>query len=521
MDGTWIQRPQSSRAIVFVHGILAVDATSWRNDNGTYWPALLAAEPEHSALGVYVFSYETGLFSGSYRLSNAVDDLKEHMRLDGVTECREIVFVCHSMGGLVGRKYLVERALDLVERQVNIGLFLIASPSLGSNYANWLSALARLVGHSQADALRFGSNNPWLRDLDKEFQNLKESRRLSMRGKELVEDKSIVLRRLWRKPVVEEFSAARYFGEPYKVPGSDHFSIATPPDRHAVQHRLLCDFIAQMPQLTGDVAPSVADGANDVHVALDATPRVNPLKTRALLDRRLVNDLLLAFGGAGWTTLEPAVQATILYGLAYYDQLLVENLYASTLHHRLLANPSVPKPVRDALVVTTPVPADPFLSEVMSEAAELFAMDPGFSLAVSVYQKSKGGSVGSATVDMEYVQHSLQLARGFDAAVLPHPQRWLLYRTCFENPASGEDAAFSDTVVTLPAPSSLRTASWLAAELRDLAAATEESSAQMELRQLGPCRFPYPKALLRSYDKTDIDALPPFVFEFCVPGSVR
>jgi hypothetical protein len=67
MDATWIQRPQSSRAIVFVHGILAIDATSWRNDKGTYWPTLVATEAEHGALGVYVFNYETGLFSGSYR----------------------------------------------------------------------------------------------------------------------------------------------------------------------------------------------------------------------------------------------------------------------------------------------------------------------------------------------------------------------------------------------------------------------------------------------------------------------
>jgi hypothetical protein len=46
-----------------------------------------------------------------------------------------------------------------------------------------------------------------------------------------------------RTQVVEPFSAARYFGEPYKVPFSDHFSIAKPAGRTAVQHLELVHFI--------------------------------------------------------------------------------------------------------------------------------------------------------------------------------------------------------------------------------------------------------------------------------------
>jgi hypothetical protein len=45
----------------------------------------------------------------------------------------------------------------------------------------------------------------------------------------------------------------RYFGEPFKVPDSDHFSIAKPASVAAIQHRLLVRFIAEMP------APEVAE----------------------------------------------------------------------------------------------------------------------------------------------------------------------------------------------------------------------------------------------------------------------
>jgi pimeloyl-ACP methyl ester carboxylesterase len=220
MQREWIRLPQGKASAVFVHGILSSGETYWRHDNGSYWPELLKNEPELGSLGIYVFTYQTGIFSGSYRLGDIVDALKEHMRLDGVLKSNQLVFVCHSMGGIVVRKYIVERAAELIGAEKKIDLFLVASPSLGASYADWLSPLAQLFGHAQADALRFVRNNNWLMDLDKEFVNLKEGGKLRIKGKELVEDKFVYLKRLWRRQVVEPFSGARYFGEQYKVPGS-------------------------------------------------------------------------------------------------------------------------------------------------------------------------------------------------------------------------------------------------------------------------------------------------------------
>jgi pimeloyl-ACP methyl ester carboxylesterase len=245
MQGEWKRRPQGATSVVFVHGILSSGETAWRHDNGAYWPELLKNEPELGSVGIYVFTYQTGIFSGSYRLGDIVDALKEHMRLDGALENDRLIFVCHSMGGLVVRKFLVERASDLILADKKVGLFLVASPSLGANYANWLSPLAQLFGQAQVEALLFIRNNAWLSDLDKEFINLKEAGKLKIKGKELVEDKFIVLKKFWRRQVVEPFAGARYFGEPYKVPGSDHFSIAKPKNDKAIQHRLLHEFVKE------------------------------------------------------------------------------------------------------------------------------------------------------------------------------------------------------------------------------------------------------------------------------------
>lgn len=249
MQGTWLRPPKTRTAVIFVHGILSSGETCWATATGSSWPELLRDEPHLEQLGIYVYTYETDIFSGHYKLSDVVDDFKERARLDGVLDNEQLIFVCHSMGGVVVRKFIVQQAVDLIKRQIEIGLFLVASPSLGSSYANLLASLARVFGNSQAQALRFAGDNTWLNDLDTEFQNIKEAGALKIKGKELIEDKFIVLKKLFRfRPVVERLSGARYFGEVYKVPHADHFSIAKPANRDAIQHRLLCKFIGQIAQ---------------------------------------------------------------------------------------------------------------------------------------------------------------------------------------------------------------------------------------------------------------------------------
>jgi pimeloyl-ACP methyl ester carboxylesterase len=258
MKGLWIRKPSDGQAVVFLHGVLSSGQTCWTASSGAYWPSLLANEVALARVGVYVFSYETGLFSGSYRLGDVVDTLKELMRLDGLFDCRGVVFVAHSMGGIIARKLLAERASDFAN--CALGLFLVSSPSIGSSYANYIAPLARLIGHTQADALRFSQQNAWLMDLDKEFTNFKAKRQPSIVGKELVEDKFILLPGLIRKQVVEPFAGAKYFGEAIKIAGSNHFTIAKPASADSLQHRLLVLFLQEFSKSLGksiDLDPEI------------------------------------------------------------------------------------------------------------------------------------------------------------------------------------------------------------------------------------------------------------------------
>lgn len=246
MKGTWLKKPSEDGVVViFLHGILSSTSGCWTHSGGTHWPTQLANEHNFEKLGIYTFEYKTDFFSGHYSLNDVVDALKEQLALDSVSDCDTLIFVCHSMGGIVARKYIVQNAAQLERTNKKIGLFLIASPSLGSNYANWLAPLAKFFKHSQARALRFQENNIWLNGLDRDFINLKEGGHIQIKGKELVEDTFVVLPRfLFFRQVVPPFSGAKYFGDAIKIPNSDHFSIAKIEDGKDFKHQLLLKFLS-------------------------------------------------------------------------------------------------------------------------------------------------------------------------------------------------------------------------------------------------------------------------------------
>jgi hypothetical protein len=244
----WIRKPKTATCVIFVHGILSGGEKCWRHDPQTSWPQLLADDDKLKDIGVGVFSYRTDVNSRTYSVGDVVDSLREALDLSEVEQVNRLIFVCHSLGGIVVRRFIVVEQAKFIARKIEIGLFLVASPSIGSKDANDLFLLSAIAGNSQAQALRFSQKNEWLNDLDKEFINLLGGGKLSIKGKELVEDQAIKLKKWFglNRQIVEPVAAARYFAESYKVPYSDHSTIVKPKDKDAMQHRVLCRFIENM-----------------------------------------------------------------------------------------------------------------------------------------------------------------------------------------------------------------------------------------------------------------------------------
>jgi hypothetical protein len=256
VGGQCVRPSKSGSCVIFVHGILSSSETAWTNDDEVSWPQLLAQEQSLQDVGIYTFSYRSDLFSRSYSVGDVVDSMREFFNLNDIWRMPHIIFVCHSLGGIVVRRFIVVNQIEFLRRHTELGLFMVASPSLGSRDANALYIFARLIRNSEAEALRFSQSNAWLNDLDKDFLTLKERRDISIRGKELVEDEPITIKKHLglTTQVVEPFSGARYFGESFKVPYSDHNNIAKPRDRDAIQHKLLVRFIS-------DIKPPLTDSS--------------------------------------------------------------------------------------------------------------------------------------------------------------------------------------------------------------------------------------------------------------------
>jgi pimeloyl-ACP methyl ester carboxylesterase len=262
----WLRNSTNGINVVFIHGFTS-DANCWRHQNGTVWPKLLAEESVFSGCGIFVFTYRTGYDTATYGVNDIVGALRESFGQYKLFASKAVVFVCHSMGGIVARRFLVSEQGKLRENRLRkIGLFLIASPSQGSEYANKGRFLADLMGNQQAQSLQFSDKNVFLAQLDHDFVRLMQEGGIEIAGKELVEDRPLqsvsrYLKLLFSKPIVSPFSAGRYFSDPFKVPGSDHNTIAKPESENSPQHRVLKTFLEQRQAawLSSAEAEGVAD----------------------------------------------------------------------------------------------------------------------------------------------------------------------------------------------------------------------------------------------------------------------
>ncbi|WP_354069236.1 alpha/beta fold hydrolase [Bradyrhizobium sp. LB5.2] len=294
-----LRRSETDLAIIFVHGVLSGGEAAWGHPS---WPELVANEPDLQDAGLFVFTYQSTVTSRTYSIGDVVDALREHFNLESLWDQRRLVFVCHSMGGIVVRRFIVANQAKLIEHNCSIGLFLVASPSLGSSDANLIGLLSLILRNTQTLALRFSQTNTWLNDLDREFMTLKESGRLSITGKELVEDRAIVLKR-WlglRSQVVEPFSSGRYFGQVFKVPGSDHISISKPQTSNAIQHRLLKQFVIEFNAAEAEMSLGKGDHQKKLEVETDQphqlVSRSTPSATEKSRDQLGTGDRSISIG---------------------------------------------------------------------------------------------------------------------------------------------------------------------------------------------------------------------------------
>lgn len=107
-DSRWVKDENQSTALVFVHGVLGDATTTWSNRRtGAYFPTLVARD--HAFQGVDVFVLEYSASCGAFfRIDELAQRMYTVLNHHGVLNRKTLIFVAHSMGGLVTPAFLLK-----------------------------------------------------------------------------------------------------------------------------------------------------------------------------------------------------------------------------------------------------------------------------------------------------------------------------------------------------------------------------------------------------------------------------
>jgi pimeloyl-ACP methyl ester carboxylesterase len=241
INNLWYQYRNTDRVIVFVHGLGDDSRHCWYHEaSGSYWPDRVAASYGLSDYSIFLGGYYTDkVRSRDYGVADCANELFRALSLPGrekpVLEHKAILFVCHSLGGIVTRYMLESKAKEFQTQ--TIGLFLFASPSTGSKWADVMARIAGYLGMEPTAVLQtLATNSPLLDDLDGRFKNLVNDRTLHVFGKEACE--TLPFKHLGL--IVNAESAGQYFGRVEKLAQTDHSTCVKPDsDRHPAHVTLI------------------------------------------------------------------------------------------------------------------------------------------------------------------------------------------------------------------------------------------------------------------------------------------
>jgi pimeloyl-ACP methyl ester carboxylesterase len=262
--------------VVFVHGLGGGSHSSWTcSDTASgdvaqrFWPSWIGAD--FTKAGVWTLGYRADVSawtSESMPLADRGTAILETLANEGIGE-RPVIFITHSMGGILAKQILRHATSFGVKRWESIarrtrGIAFIATPHAGADLAGF-AELARLVLRTNEQVGELRAHHPRLRELHAWFLKFQGDQKVVCRTFcETRELRPAVLGLMLPKGflVVDQTSAEPHVPGEVAIPlDEDHVSICKPPDRNAPLYKSLRRFITEV------LAESAAEAA--------AAPQVN------------------------------------------------------------------------------------------------------------------------------------------------------------------------------------------------------------------------------------------------------
>ena len=174
--------PDPHGDIILVHGLggNAYKTWCWNRDEENFWPAWLHQEEGLESYRVFTFGYNSN-FKGAATNLNVIDFAKSLLtqmlisdgNLGGESTSignQPIIFIAHSMGGLVAKKaYVLGRNDDTFDRIIHKvhGIIFLATPHRGASYA-------KMLNHILSSAPLGAPPKAYIADLDRDSSALQD-----------------------------------------------------------------------------------------------------------------------------------------------------------------------------------------------------------------------------------------------------------------------------------------------------------------------------------------------------------
>ncbi|MGJ4953965.1 ABC-three component system protein [Bradyrhizobium sp. HKCCYLS20291] len=231
-----IGRQDGNADVIFVHGLTGSPYETWESPNSTeaegpYWPKWLLVDLPH--LNCYTLGFPASLFAkwakkemDLYESAKAILEILAGYNIGK----RPLVFVCHSLGGLLVKQILRTACESTDDDWLAIarscrGVFFLATPHSGSTLANVLSAFAAPFTSVHVDKLKRDTSA--LDELNESFRTFcgRQSVQVAVYYEKF---KTLNL-----AEVVDRQSADPGIGSSMPIPvASDHLNICKPASRH-------------------------------------------------------------------------------------------------------------------------------------------------------------------------------------------------------------------------------------------------------------------------------------------------
>ncbi|KAM7215760.1 putative WD40 domain containing protein [Rhypophila decipiens] len=249
----------SDADIIFVHGLggSSLKTWSWNRDAGNFWPTWIHLEEGLARLRIFTFGYNANFRDSktTYSILDFSKSLLAYMQAygsDGANDTaiggKPIVFVCHSMGGLVVKKALVlgktnDQYASLLSRVH--GIMFLSTPHRGSSHASTLNGLlSLLVGSSKKVYVsELEPSSTSIGDINEQFRGICGSWELVSFYENKVTKLSPGIKRI----IVDKNSGILNYPKEISIPlDADHHSICKFQSRLDPNYRLFIDMLGQL-----------------------------------------------------------------------------------------------------------------------------------------------------------------------------------------------------------------------------------------------------------------------------------